>query len=47
MMTSDYVDVSIKLFSEVGNDEYIILCNFGGLSISGLINLSSWAQNLI
>ena len=46
-MTSDYVDVSIKLFSEVGNDQYIIMCNFSGLSISGLINLGSWAQNLI
>ena len=34
-MTSGYVDVSIKLFSEVGHDEYIILCNFGGRSISG------------
>ena len=40
-MTSDYVDVSIKLFSEVGNDEYIVLCNFGGLSISGLISYQS------
>ena len=33
-MTSGYVDVSIKLFSEVGHDEYIILCNFGGRSRS-------------
>ena len=26
---------SIKLFPEIGHDEYIILCNFGGRSISG------------
>ena len=29
-MTSDYVIVSIKLCLGVGNDEYIILCKFGG-----------------
>ena len=33
-MTSGYVDVSSKLFSEVGHDEYIILCNFVGRSIN-------------
>ena len=32
-MTSYYVTVSIKVFLNVGNDEYIILCNFGGRSI--------------
>ena len=31
---SDYVIVSIKLCPEVGNDEYIIVCNFGGRRIS-------------
>ena len=37
-MTSDNVIVSIKsikLCSEVGNDEYINLCYFGGRRISG------------
>ena len=33
-MTSGYVDVSSKLFSEVGHDEYIILSNFVGRSIN-------------
>ena len=28
-MTLDYVIVSIKLCPEVGNDEFIIVCNFG------------------
>ena len=32
-MTSYYVTVSIKVFLNVGNDEYIILCNFGGHTI--------------
>lgn len=32
-MTSYYVTVSIKVFLNVGNDEYIILCNFGGCTI--------------
>ena len=27
IMTSDYVIMSIKLYPEVGNDEYIIVCN--------------------
>ena len=31
IMTSNYVIVSIKLFHDVGNDEYIIPCNFSGL----------------
>ena len=30
-MTSNYVTVSIKLFHDVGNDEYIIPFNFSGL----------------
>ena len=34
-MTSDYVIVSIKLCPEVGNDEYVIVCNFGGRRMSG------------
>ena len=34
-MTSDYVIVSTKLCPEGGNDEYIILCNFGGCRTSG------------
>ena len=34
-MTSDYFFVSIKLCPEVGNDKYIVLCNFGGRSTSG------------
>ena len=29
-MTSNYVMVSIKLFHDVGNDQFIILCNFSG-----------------
>ena len=35
-MTSNYVKMSIKLCLNVGNEDYIILCNFGGLIISGL-----------
>ena len=35
-MTLFYVIVSIKLCPEVGNDEYIIVCNFGGRRMSGL-----------
>ena len=34
-MTSDYVIVSIKLCPEVGSDEYIIVCDFGGRRMSG------------
>ena len=34
-MSSDYDIMSIKLYPEVGNDEYIILCNFDGRSMSG------------
>ena len=34
-MTSDYVIVSTKLCPEGGNDEYIILCNFGDCRTSG------------
>ena len=33
-MMSDYVIVSIKLCPEVENDDYIIVCNFGGLRMS-------------
>ena len=34
-MTSDYVIVSVKLCPNVGNDEYIIVCNFGSRRMSG------------
>ena len=34
-MTSDNVILSIKLYPEISNDEYIILCNFGCCGISG------------
>ena len=34
MKTSDYVIGSVRLCLEVGNDEYFILCIFGGRSIS-------------
>ena len=34
-MTSDYVILEIGLCMEVGNDEYIIVCNFGGCRMSG------------
>ena len=33
-MMSDYVIVSIKLCPEIENDEYIIVCNFGGQFLS-------------
>ena len=33
-MPSDDIIVAIKLFLEVGNDDYINLCNFGDRSIS-------------
>ena len=35
-MTSNYVILLIKLSLNVGNDDFIILCNFDGLIISGL-----------
>ena len=35
IMTSENVILSIKLYPEVGNCEYIILCNFGCRGISG------------
>ena len=35
-MTSYSVIVSIKLCPEFGNDGYIIMCNFGGRSMSGV-----------
>ena len=35
MMPSYYATVSIKLCPAVGNDEYIILRNFNGRSMSG------------
>ena len=34
-MTPDCVIVSIKLCPEVGNDEYIIVCNFSGGDLRG------------
>ena len=34
IMTSNYVIVPIKLYLDVGNDEHIILCNFGGRFVS-------------
>ena len=34
-LTSDYVIVSTKLCPQVGNDEYIIVYNFGGGRMSG------------
>ena len=33
-MTSYYVIVSIKLYKEIGNDEYISVCNFGDRRMS-------------
>ena len=35
IMTSNYVIVSVKLCLKVGNNDYIILCNFGGRIMSG------------
>ena len=35
-MTLFYVIVTIKLCPEVGNDEYVILRNFGGRMMSGV-----------
>ena len=34
-MTTDYGIMSIKLCLEVGNEEYIIVCNFGGRRMKG------------
>ena len=34
-MTSDYTIVLTKLSPNVGNDECVVLCNFGGYSTSG------------
>ena len=37
IMTSNFVIVAISVCLDVGNEEYIILCNFSGSSImSGL-----------
>ena len=41
-MTSYYVIVSIKVFLNVGNDEYIILCNFGGRTIMSGFEVIDW-----
>ena len=35
-MTSDYIIALIELSPNVGNDEYIVQCNFGGHSTSGV-----------
>lgn len=35
-MTSDYIIALIELSLNVGNDEYIVQCNFGGHSTSGV-----------
>ena len=35
-MTSNDVNLSIKLWLDVGNNEYIILCYFGVRIMSGL-----------
>ena len=35
VVARDYVIVSIELCPELENDEFIIVCNFGGRSISG------------
>ena len=37
-MTSNYVIVSVKLYLNVGNNQYIILWNFGGRIMSGRSN---------
>ena len=36
-MTSNDVILSIKLFLEVGNDKYNIMCNFGGHNLSAFV----------
>ena len=35
-MTSDYIIALIELSLNVGHDEYIVQCNFGGHSTSGV-----------
>ena len=35
-MTSDYIIALIELSLNVGNDEYIVQCNFGGHSTCGV-----------
>ena len=35
-MTSDYVIMSIKLCPVVGNNEYIIVCDFVGRKMGGI-----------
>ena len=45
-MTSDYFFVLIKLCPEVGNDKYIVLCNFGGRSKSGFDVIGGGALEL-
>ena len=45
---TDCVMVSIKLCQDVENDEYIILCNFGGHITRnfGVIEVSLWSPSL-
>ena len=38
-MTSDYVIMSIKLCPVVGNNEYIIVCDFVGRRMGGIEGL--------
>ena len=45
-MTSDYFFVLIKLCPEVGNDKYIVRCNFGGRSMSGFDVIGGGALEL-
>lgn len=40
-MTSDYVTMSIKLCPVVGNNEYIIVCDFVGRRMGGFEVLES------
>ena len=41
-MTSNDVNLSIKLWLDVGNNEYIILCYFGVRIMSGLEVIEGW-----
>ena len=42
IMTSNDVNLSIKLWLDVGNNEYIILCYFGVRIMSGLEVIEGW-----
>lgn len=44
IMTSNFVIISVKLCLNVGNNDYITVCNFGDRIMSGLSKQKKKAQ---